>query len=82
MSTSEAEYPDGAHHGLLDLVVNRLFQVGLELDGALTQVGRDHDPQAGQRIRSAIAKIDRTIDELRHVTVHATGGRLVELPRR
>jgi len=75
MSTLDADGDGGetAPDGVVDLAVNRLFQVGLDLHQALAQVHQQHHTQAGQRIRTAIGRVDETIDELRHVAM-LTGG--------
>ncbi|MGH3876326.1 MAG: hypothetical protein ACRDSK_04725 [Actinophytocola sp.] len=73
MSTFDADLREPAPHGVVDLAVNRLFQVGLDLHQALAQVHPQHNAQAGQRIRTAIGRVDETIDELRHAAM-LTGG--------
>jgi len=73
MSTSDAEHPTNAPYGVVDQAVNRLFRVGLDLHRALDLVGNREDPQAGQRIRMAIGRVDETIDDLRHAIM--TGAR-------
>ena len=69
MSTSDADLRDAAPDGVVDLAVNRLFQVGLDLHQALAQVNPQHHAQAGQRIRTAIGRVNETIDELRHAVM-------------
>ena len=73
MSTSDADFREAAPHGVVDLAVNRLFQVGLDLHQALAQVHPQHHAQAGHRIRTAIGRVNETIDELRHAAI-LTGG--------
>jgi hypothetical protein len=73
MSNAEAGVP--APDGLIDLAVNRLLHVGLDLNQALTLVGGRHDTAAGRRIRTAMGRIDDTIDELRHAVMAGAGPR-------
>lgn len=75
MPTSDVEYRELRPHRIVDLVVNRLFQVGLDLHQALALAGSQHDPQARQRIRVAIDRIDETIDDVRHAVMPGPGPR-------
>jgi hypothetical protein len=61
--------------GLADLAVNRLHQIGLDLNQALTLVGAPHDTAARQHICAAMGRIDDTIDELRHAVMADAGPR-------
>jgi hypothetical protein len=74
MSTADAEHPAHAPHGVVDQAVNRLFQVGLDLHRALDLVGGRENPLAGQRIRSAIGRVDDTIADLRHAIMPGKAG--------
>lgn len=75
MPTADTQHQDAAPLGVVDLVVNRLFRVGLDLHRALALVGPQHDPQAGQRIRMAMGRVDETIDEVRHAIMQTSGHR-------
>lgn len=75
MPTADPQYRDVAPLGVVDLVVRRLFRVGLDLNQALALVDPHDDPQAGQRIRTAIGRVDDTIDEVRHAIMQASGHR-------
>lgn len=61
--------------GLADLAVSRLHRIGLDLNQALTLVEGRHDTGAGQRLRTAMDRIDETIDELRHAVMAGAGPR-------
>jgi hypothetical protein len=74
MSTSDAEHPAHTSHGVVDQAVNRLFRVGLDLHRALDLVGGREAPLAGQRIRSAIERVDDTIADLRHAIMSGRPG--------
>lgn len=73
MSASDADYRTLAPHGMADMAVNSLYQVGLDLHRALAMVGPH--PQAGQGIRVAMGRVDRTIDELRRAILRGYGRR-------
>ena len=65
--------PQRVAHELADQITHRLFAVSLELHGALARI---HDPHAAQRVHTALAGLDDTLTELRHVIfdLHATPG--------